>query len=40
MNNNLVEVLAEVKSAVETGKPVVALESTVIAHGKLLVYLQ
>ena len=33
MNNNLVEVLAEVKSAVETGKPVVALESTVIAHG-------
>ncbi len=33
MNNNFVEVLAEVKSAVETGKPVVALESTVIAHG-------
>tara|TARA_B100000686_G_scaffold289781_1_gene316710 strand:- start:260 stop:1174 length:915 start_codon:yes stop_codon:yes gene_type:complete len=33
MNYKFVELLPEVKSAVDAGKPVVALESTVIAHG-------
>ena len=33
MNDSFVDVIPEVKSAVQTGKPVVALESTVIAHG-------
>jgi pseudouridine-5'-phosphate glycosidase len=33
MNDSFVDVLSEVKLAVQTGKPVVALESTVIAHG-------
>ena len=33
MNDSFVDVIAEVKLAIQTGKPVVALESTVIAHG-------
>jgi pseudouridine-5'-phosphate glycosidase len=33
MNDSFVDVLSEVQLAVQTGKPVVALESTVIAHG-------
>ena len=33
MNDSFVDVIPEVKLAVQTGKPVVALESTVIAHG-------
>ena len=33
MNDKFVKVLPEIKLAVDTGKPVVALESTVIAHG-------
>jgi pseudouridine-5'-phosphate glycosidase len=33
MNDSFVDVLSEVQLAIQTGKPVVALESTVIAHG-------
>jgi len=33
MNDSFVDVIAEVKLAIQSGKPVVALESTVIAHG-------
>ncbi len=33
MNDSFVDVIPEVNLAVQTGKPVVALESTVIAHG-------
>jgi len=33
MNYSFVDIMPEVKLAVQTGKPVVALESTVIAHG-------
>ena len=33
MNDSFVDVIPEVKLAIQTGKPVVALESTVIAHG-------
>ena len=33
MNDSFVDVIPEVKLAIQTGKPVVALESTVISHG-------
>jgi pseudouridylate synthase len=33
MNNTYLDIAPEVKEAMETGKPVVALESTIISHG-------
>ena len=33
MNKDYLEINSEVKEALENGKPVVALESTIIAHG-------
>jgi pseudouridine-5'-phosphate glycosidase len=35
----LIRLNAEVKKALDSGKPVVALESTIISHGRLLPYL-
>ena len=33
MNNEYLDISPEVKAALEAGKPVVALESTIISHG-------
>ncbi|HEX37435.1 MAG TPA: pseudouridine-5-phosphate glycosidase, partial [Candidatus Cloacimonetes bacterium] len=33
MNNSYLEILPEIKQALTHGKPVVALESTIISHG-------